>query len=87
MSKPFKIILRRFDDIETNKVVGFDIILNNRSTKYFEKVIPYSDCAGKNTNEICHLSYRDLKPEIQSFVSSSLAEPNIVPGSEYIPPD
>ena len=88
MPNKYKMILKRFDDYNSTKIVGFDIILTeNRQTKYFEEILSLSECSGKDVNEICHLAYSKLKQEIKKFVSDETLKQYIPIGGEFIPPN
>lgn len=88
MSKNYKIILKRFDDYNSTKIVGFEIILtDNRQSKYFEEILSLSDCVDKSVNDICHLAYKKLKKSIKLFVESENSKEYIPIGGEFIPPE
>jgi hypothetical protein len=88
MPKNYKIILRRFDDYNSTKIIGFDIVLtDNRQAKYFEEILTLNECAGKDVNEICYLAYSKLKQSIKEFVSSETTKQYIPIGGEFIPPE
>lgn len=87
MPNNYKIVLRRFDDYNSTKIVGFDIVLtDNRQTKYFEEILSLSECAGKDVNEVCHLAYSKLKQSIKNFVLTEISKQYIPIGGEFIPP-
>lgn len=86
MPNNYKMILRRFDDYNSTKIIGFEVVVtDNRQSKYFEEIIPLSECSGKNINDICHLAYSRLKHSIKNFVDWESSKEHIPIGGEFIP--
>ena len=88
MPKNYKLILKRYEDYNSTKIVGFDVIITeNRQSKYFEEIIPLSECSGKNVNDVCHLAFIKLKKSIKEYVNFESLQEYIPIGGEFIPPD
>lgn len=85
--KNYKIILKRYDDYNSTKIVGFDVVITNtRKSRYFEHIFSLSECDGKSVNEVCHMTFLMLKSQIEDYASVEDRKEDIPIGGEFIPP-
>jgi hypothetical protein len=87
MPQNYKLILKRYEDHNLRRIIGFDVILSNRQIRYFEHHIPISDCSGKSVTEVCQIVFSTLKPSIREYIRDHNSFDDIPIGAEFIPSD